>query len=112
MIGLVVLGLANMCHAASAAEPPVNPKNDAYELVKSKGCIACHGIEDMRIGPDFKSIALRYSPASQQTREFLAVKIIRGGAGSWGYVPMVAHPDMSMEESNKIVEWVLSLDKK
>jgi hypothetical protein len=37
--------------------------------------------------------------------------VIGGGAGVWGEREMAAHPDLKIEDAQKIVDWVLSLAK-
>ena len=39
----------------------------------------------------------------------LAEKIIKGGKGVWGQIPMPANPSVTPDEANKLVKWILSL---
>jgi cytochrome c len=39
----------------------------------------------------------------------LAAKIIKGGSGVWGAVPMPANPQVSEAEAKKLAIWVLSV---
>ncbi len=39
----------------------------------------------------------------------LSAKVIKGGAGSWGVVPMPANPQVSQAEAKTLVQWILSL---
>ena len=41
--------------------------------------------------------------------EVLAQKIIIGGAGNWGVVPMVPNEHVSLEEARTISRWILDL---
>ena len=40
----------------------------------------------------------------------LSGKVITGGAGNWGEIPMTAHVDLSQADSEKMVYYILSLD--
>jgi cytochrome c len=57
------------------------------------------------IGPSYQEIAGKYS---DKDVELLASKIIEGGSGVWGGVPMSAHPQVSKEDATKMVKYILS----
>lgn len=76
-------------------------------LAKAKNCMACHAVDKKLVGPSFKDIAKKYA-ADQSAADKLAAKIIKGGAGAWGPIPMPANPQVSEAESKKLVAWVLS----
>ncbi|MDQ8203506.1 PQQ-dependent sugar dehydrogenase [Pelagicoccus sp. SDUM812003] len=73
-------------------------------------CLACHKEQETSIGPSFEQIALRYRDMDG-ANSLLANKIIKGGAGNWGEVPMPGHASMSETEVSKIVDWILSKAK-
>jgi cytochrome c551/c552 len=75
------------------------------KLLGEKGCIGCHATDRRIVGPSFKEVAARYSPASA---EQLARKVREGGGGAWGNVPMPPNP-VSEEEARALVAWVLRL---
>lgn len=81
----------------------------AKTLFNDKGCNACHGVEEMRIGPPYRAIGLRYASEPSDRADKLAAKIRFGGAGAWGIVPMVANPQVSQEEAEAIARWILGL---
>jgi cytochrome c551/c552 len=83
----------------------------ARKFFNDKGCNACHGIDEMRLAPSFRSIALLYAGASAETIERLEHKIRFGGAGAWGVVPMISYPGLSEEEIRSITRWILSLQR-
>jgi len=77
------------------------------DLAKSKNCMACHAIGSKLVGPAFKDVAAKY--AGQKDAEGkLAAKVIKGGAGAWGPVPMPANPQVSDAEAHALVKWVLA----
>jgi cytochrome c551/c552 len=81
---------------------------EAKQFFNAKGCNACHGVDDARIGPPFRAVAARYWRSSDAL-ENLGRKIRFGGAGSWGLVPMISYPGLSDEEIQAITRWILSL---
>ena len=77
------------------------------DLAKSKNCMACHAIGSKLVGPAYKDVAAKY--AGQKDAEAkLAAKIIKGGAGVWGPVPMPANPQVSEAEARSLAKWVLA----
>ena len=79
------------------------------KLVSQKDCAACHLKNENLVGPAYDSIAKRYS-FDYPTTDFLAGKVLTGGTGTWGSTPMTAHPDLSKEEAQDMVYYLLSLD--
>ncbi|TDU31288.1 cytochrome c551/c552 [Panacagrimonas perspica] len=85
----------------------------AKKLFNARGCNACHGAEEQRIGPSYQVIAMRYSGEYATDAvglvEKLATKIRYGGTGAWGMVPMISNPTISQVEAESISRWILSL---
>lgn len=77
------------------------------ELEAKSDCATCHKIDEKLIGPAFKEIAAKYANADQATIDSLAGKIINGGAGNWGEVPMTPHPALSKDDATALVKYVL-----
>ncbi len=78
------------------------------ELAKSKNCLSCHGVDSRLVGPGFKEVAQKYSGQPDAAAK-LAEKVIKGGGGVWGNMPMPPNSKVSPDEANKLVQWVLSL---
>ena len=76
-------------------------------LAKSKNCMACHAVANKIVGPAYKDVAKKYA-ADKTAADKLAAKIIKGGSGVWGAVPMPANPQVSEAEARKLAAWVLS----
>ena len=77
-------------------------------LAKAKNCLACHSVDKKIVGPAYKDVAKKY--AGQKDAEAkLAEKVIKGGKGAWGEVPMPPNPAVKPEEATKLVKWILSL---
>ena len=76
-------------------------------LATSKNCMACHAIDKKLVGPAFKDIAAKYA-SDKSAADKLAVKIIKGGSGVWGPIPMPANTQVNEAESKKLAAWVLT----
>ena len=74
-------------------------------LAKSKGCLGCHGIDHKIVGPAYKDVAKKYTAKDEA---MLAEKVIKGGKGVWGQVPMPPNAAVKPEEATKLVKWILS----
>lgn len=90
---------------AIAAEPA----QALSPLAAKQHCDECHAIQEARIGPPFQAVALRYAAERAAAEERLARKIINGGAGNWGNIPMVGNERVSLEDARAIARWILSL---
>ena len=77
-------------------------------LMESLDCQSCHKIDQKSIGPSFQQVAKKYKDDST-VMTHLPQKIIKGGSGVWGATAMAAHPGLSLTDSKKIVNWILSL---
>jgi cytochrome c len=76
-------------------------------LAQSKNCMACHAVEKKLVGPSYKDIAKKYG-GQKDVAAMLATKIIKGGSGNWGAVPMPANPQVSDAEAARLVSWIMS----
>src|SRR6478609_8486222 len=63
-------------------------------LATAKNCMACHAVDKKLVGPSYKEVATKYA-GQKDAVDKLAAKIIKGGAGAWGPVPMPANPQVS-----------------
>lgn len=78
------------------------------ELARSKNCVACHHVERKTLGPAFKDIASKYDGDAAALKT-LSDKVQKGGVGVWGPMPMPAQPQVSQEEAEALVKWILTL---
>jgi cytochrome c len=102
----VFTGLVLTAWTALALAEPV----DGGALAIERRCNACHDVERVLLGPSYRSVAARYAGREDVMTDVLAQKIIEGGGGNWGLVPMVPNEHVSFEEARRIAEWVLALD--
>ena len=77
-------------------------------LAKAKNCMACHAVDKKLVGPAYKDVAAKYA-GQKDAVDKLAVKIMKGGSGVWGPVPMPANTQVSETEAKQLAAWVLSL---
>jgi len=76
-------------------------------LAQKKNCMACHAIDKKVVGPAYKDVAKKY--AGQDVTGKLAAKVMKGGSGVWGAVPMPANPQVNQAEAETLARWVMSL---
>lgn len=87
----------------------ISPTLSASEaLAKSKGCLNCHAIDSKRLGPAYKAVAEKYAGQADAEAK-LAAKVIQGGGGAWGGMPMPPNSQVSPEEAKQLVQWILGL---
>ncbi|MFZ6799776.1 c-type cytochrome [Undibacterium sp. Di24W] len=78
------------------------------DLAKAKNCMTCHSVDNKILGPAFKDVAKKY--AGDKTAEAkLITKVMKGGSGVWGAVPMPANAQVSPAEAKTLVTWILSV---
>jgi cytochrome c len=77
------------------------------DLAKAKNCMACHAIGSKLVGPAYKDVAAKYA-GQKGAEDKLVQKVMKGGSGVWGPVPMPANPQVSEAEARSLVKWVLS----
>ena len=77
-------------------------------LATAKNCMACHAIDKKVVGPAYKDVAKKYA-GDAKALDVLSAKVIKGGSGVWGPVPMPANTQVNDAEAKKLVAWVLSL---
>jgi cytochrome c len=76
-------------------------------LATAKNCMACHAVDKKLVGPAYKEVAAKYA-GQKDAVDKLSVKIMKGGAGVWGPVPMPANTQVNEAEAKKLAAWVLS----
>jgi cytochrome c len=94
----------------TSAEPvaATNAHLSGDQMIERLDCSGCHSLNERMIGPSYKEIADKYS---EKDIDALAAKIIEGGSGVWGSVPMQPHSQVSKEDAKKMVQYILSQKK-
>jgi len=80
----------------------------SLELAQKKACLACHQMDNKVVGPAYKDVAKKYK-GQKGIEAKLVEKVLKGGKGSWGEVPMPANAQVSEAEAKQLVAWILSL---
>jgi cytochrome c len=84
------------------------PALASADLAQKKNCMACHAVDKKLIGPGYKEVAAKYA-GQKDAADKLAQKIVKGGSGVWGQVPMPANPQVTDGEAKQLAAWVMSL---
>lgn len=86
--------------------------NPDYEkglnLAAKSDCFTCHKLREASIGPAYGLVAAKYEN-NKENQEMLAAKVIAGGKGVWGQIPMIPHPKLSKEDAIAMVKYILLL---
>jgi cytochrome c len=95
---------------AAAMVTAAAPALASDALAKSKNCMACHAVDKKLVGPAYKDIAKKYAGDAKAV-DMLATKIIKGGSGVWGAIPMPANPQVSEADAKTLASWVMGFNK-
>jgi cytochrome c len=76
-------------------------------LISKSDCFACHKPDTKLVGPSYQDIAKKYKP-TEANLTLLAGKVIKGGSGTWGQIPMAPHPSVTQADAKKMVKFILS----
>jgi cytochrome c len=94
---------------AAEADPADNPDYEkGLALVGQSDCLTCHKINEASTGPAYSAIAAKYANTPEIIDQ-LSNKVIKGGSGNWGVVPMTPHPNLSKEDAVAMVKYILLL---
>ena len=120
-IALFVLLLAGACSsggdkkeaaaapASSGSSLSSNPDyQKGLELIAKSDCLTCPKVGEKLIGTSYKEVAAKYE-SNEENIDLLAGKIIKGGQGVWGQIPMTAHPQLSEADAKQMVKYILLL---
>jgi cytochrome c len=92
---------------ALAAAGLASPAFANADLAQKKNCMACHAIDKKLVGPAYKEVAAKYA-GQKDAADKLAQKVIKGGQGVWGPIPMPANPQVNEAEAKQLVAWILT----
>jgi cytochrome c len=99
-----VIGLAAALAVATAA----SPVEASMVLAKKARCVACHAVDQKRVGPSFRDIGAKYR-GQDGIEARLMEKVRAGGSGNWGDVPMMPNPPERIADADlqSVVRWIL-----
>ena len=99
--------MKKIAFALSLMAAAIAPAQADQAMATAKNCMACHAVDKKLVGPSYKDVAKKYA-GDAKAADMLATKIMKGGSGVWGAIPMPANPQVSDAEAKKLAAWVLS----
>jgi cytochrome c len=130
LVLIALVGIASVSMTSCGSKKEAKEEDDAYSetetaepakessadliaqgqaLVDASDCKTCHHPTNKIIGPSHTDVAKKYD-FTKANVGLLAGKIINGGSGVWGEIPMSPHVGISMADAEKMAMYVLSLD--
>lgn len=84
---------------------------DMPDLAKKNNCTTCHTIDKKLVGPAWAEVAKKYKGDAGAEAK-LITKVAKGGAGSFGTMPMPPNaPKVSEADIKTLVQFILGLAK-
>ena len=108
-----VAGLAATIVALAAVFMPLSAHAADVDAAKAKAlagrnaCMGCHNATRKLVGPSWQAIQDKYKTDPDAVTK-LTGKVLKGGAGVWGMIPMPSHPSMSQADAQLVVQWILA----
>jgi len=94
--------------APAATKPAAQKGLDGQALLSKSDCLVCHKLHEKSIGPAYEKVAMKYE-STDANIAMLADKVIKGGTGVWGAMPMTPHTNLPVEEVKAMVKFILSV---
>ncbi len=102
----ILAAIATLATACAVSTPALAD----MALATAKNCMACHAVDKKLVGPSYKDIATKYTGQADAVDK-LTGKVVKGGSGAWGPVPMPANAQVNDAEAKKLVAWILAGSK-
>jgi cytochrome c len=99
----IFVAIATLAAGIAASTPALAD----LQLATAKNCMACHAVDKKLVGPSYKDVAAKYA-GQKDAVEKLSAKVMKGGSGVWGPVPMPANAQVNADEAKKLVSWILT----
>ena len=80
----------------------------SLDLADKNACLNCHSVEKKMVGPAFKDVAAKYKDRKDAST-YISEKMIKGGSGVWGAIPMPPMVQLTAEEVQAMTKWILEL---
>ncbi len=81
---------------------------EGLALIGKNDCLTCHTVNQKLVGPSYMDVSNKYA-GSDTAVTYLAHKIIHGGSGVWGDIAMTPHPNLSQQDAEAMVKYILLL---
>ncbi|HEY0743867.1 MAG TPA: family 16 glycoside hydrolase [Chryseosolibacter sp.] len=102
-------GFESLKEEDKAEETPVDALAQGAKLIDGSDCKTCHNEKVKTVGPAYVDVAKKYE-FNEANVSKLVGKVVKGGSGVWGEVPMTAHPDLTESDATLMVNYIMSLD--
>lgn len=79
------------------------------DLFKKQNCTACHATNGKLVGPSVTEMAAKYKGQANLEAKLIE-KVLKGGAGVWGAIPMPAQSQLSLIDTSTLVKWILNVN--
>ncbi len=99
---LEVRYLPDVSNVSTTATPDPN----GLATMKKSNCFNCHAFNGKLIAPSFYEITKRY-PSTEANIRLLSKRIREGSGGIWGTASMPSHTELSNQQAQEIVNWIL-----
>jgi cytochrome c len=90
--------------AAAPAAPATGGASSNQALARKLNCLTCHGIDNKVVGPGLREIGGKYAQRGDAA-DYLAKKILSGGSGVWGSIPMPPQ-DIPAADAKALAQWI------
>jgi len=94
--------------AIAATALVATPAFASLDLAKKSNCMACHAVDKKVVGPSYQDVSKKYKPADEAK---LVDKIMKGGSGTWGTVPMPpkgGNAALTEADAKALAKWILA----
>jgi cytochrome c len=102
-------GFDTLTDAPKTEEQPGDALAQGAKLIDGSDCKTCHNEKVKTVGPAYIDVAKKYEYTEANVAKLVS-KVIKGGSGVWGEVPMTAHPDLAESDAAKMTNYIMSLD--
>lgn len=94
---------------AAADDLSKNPDyQKGLELIAKSDCLTCHKVDETSTGPSYRDVANKYAN-NDAVVDSLSQKIIKGGSGNWGTIPMTPHTTLSTDDAKQMLKYIMLL---
>lgn len=115
----LIIAACGGSNSGSGSDSTATTKKDSSAAATAPGalliakfdCLTCHKEQQKIVGPAYADVAAKYQSGGDAMVDTLANKIIKGGSGHWGTIPMSPHPAVSMDDAKTMAKYILSLKK-
>jgi len=107
-VGAIVATAPDFGGVALSAAESSGAGSKGEMIAKGSDCFSCHAVDQKVVGPAFQEVAKKFS-GNDKAMDVLSEAIAKGHVGTWGNIPMPAHPQLASDEIKEIVSWILGL---